>query len=121
MIKLNRYLRDLGIDEQHYPFPEYKDKYDSRYIPDDTGMSEAETWDMRFVLAMIIYSYLMKFKETKRMGYPANLTPEKWEEILDDMIKGFRSIVKGEDSKRAYKRQRKALTLFKNWFWDLWD
>lgn len=115
---INRYLRELGVKEKQYPFDAIKD--DNRYIPDDTCLANSDTWSLYTGLAMIIYSYLMKFKETNKISYPANITHEKWNEILDDMCKGFASIIKGEESKRAYKRQKKALNLFSKWFLNLW-
>lgn len=116
MIKLNRYLRELGVKENNFYFRHD----DERYTPDeDTGIPESYTWAMDGALAMIIYTYLRQFKDTKRVAYPAYLTSEKWEQILDDMIKGFGSIIKGEDSHNARKRQRKALSLFKKHFFDL--
>lgn len=118
MIKLNRYLRDLGIDEKNF----YFSRDDKRYIPDeDTGIPDSHLWDMSGALAMIIYTYLMRYKEYKRMGYPAFTTEDKWESILDDMIKGFASIIKGEESKRAFKKQKRALALFKTYFFSLGD
>lgn len=116
MIKLNRYLRDLGIDEKNFYFRHD----DERYTPDeDTGIPNSHTWEMSGVLAMIIYTYLMQYKETSRCSYPAFLTEEKWEEILDTMIKGFASIIKDEESKNSRKRQRRALDLFRKYFFCL--
>ena len=114
---INKYLRDLGITEKDWPFK--RDFKDKRYIPDDTGLAESDTWDMQKPLAMIIYTYLMQYKETSRCSYPAFLTEEKWEEILDTMIKGFASIIKDEESKNARKRQRRALDLFRKYFFCL--
>lgn len=117
MITLNKYLRELGINEDNFYFK----KEDDRYIPnDDTGIPESHTWEMDGALAMIIYSYLMKYKEIDPPAYPAIYTEEKWRGIIDEMIKGFASIIKNETSKRARKRQRKALALFKNNFFNLW-
>ena len=99
MIKLNRYLRELGVDEKNFYF--------------------RHTWSMDGVLAMIIYTYLRTFKDTKRCAYPARLTEEKWESILDEMIKGFASMIKEEESHNAFKRQKRALALFKTYFYDL--
>ena len=116
MIKLNRYLRKLGVDEKNFYFR----RDDDRYIPDeDTGIPNSHTWSMDGALAMIIYTYLRTFKDTKRCAYPARLTEEKWESILDEMIKGFASMIKEEESHNAFKRQKRALALFKTYFYDL--
>lgn len=119
MIKLNRYLRELGIDEKNFYFSKGENN-DPRYVPDeDTGIPQSHTWAMDGALTMVIYTYLKTFKDTNRQAYPARLTPEKWESILDEMIKGFASMIKEETSHKAMKRQRKALALFKNYFYDL--
>lgn len=120
MIKLNRYLRDLGIDEKNFYFR--KCEGDDRYKPDeDTGIPQTHTWEMSGVLAMIIYTYLMQYKETVNgCCHPAFLTKEKWEEILDKMIQGFASIIKDEESKNAIKKQKRALDLFRKYFYCLW-
>lgn len=115
---INKYLRDLGITEKDWPFK--RDFKDNRYIPDDTGLAESDTWDMQKPLAMIIYTYLMKFKETDRISYPARLTPEQWEKILKEMINGFATIIKGVESKRQLKKAKRALALFKTYYFDLW-
>lgn len=115
---VNKYLKELGVKEEDYPFE--KLNTDNRYIPDDSFLSDSDTWDLRTGLEMVIYTYLRKFKDTKRISYPARMTEDKWEEILDDMIKGFASMIKGEESHRAWKRQKKALALFKTYFFDLW-
>lgn len=117
MITLNKYLRELGIDENNFYFR----KEDDRYIcHDDTEIPESHTWEMDGALAMIIYSYLRKFKDVKPCAYPCQYTREQWNKIIDDMIKGFASIIKNETSKNARKRQTKALRLFKNNFFNLW-
>lgn len=115
---INKYLRDLGITEKDWPFK--RDFKDKRYIPDDTGLAESDTWDMCSSLAMIIYTYLMKFKETDRCAYPALMTPKKWEKILDEMIEGFAIIIKGVESKRQLKKVKRALALFKTYYLNLW-
>lgn len=118
-IKLNRYLRELGIDESNFYIKQMKG--DERYIPDpDTGIPQSYTWEMSGALAMIIYTYLRQFKDTNRCAYPYGLTQEKWDEILDKMIKGFASIIKEEESHNARKRQKRALSLFKEYFFALW-
>ena len=114
---INKYLKDLGVTEKNWPFS--RDFKDKRYIPDDTGLAESDTWDMKISLAMIIYTYLMKFKETDRIAYPARLTPKEWEDILDEMIKSFAIIIKGVESKTQFKKAKRALALFKTYYFDL--
>lgn len=81
MLTLNKYLRELGINEKSWPFREIKantdeflsgtDNYDGRYVHQaplkdgsiEENLIDAETWNMDNTLAMIIYSYLCQFRE----------------------------------------------------------
>ena len=47
-----------------------------------------DTWSMDHTLAMIIHPMLVQLKETTH-GYPSELTEERWNEILDEMIWAF--------------------------------
>ena len=47
-----------------------------------------DTWSMDSTLAMIIHPMLVQLKETTH-GYPSELTEERWNEILDEMIWAF--------------------------------
>ena len=88
---INRYLKDLGITEKDWPFD--KNLKDNRYIPDDTFLSQSDTWSMTGTLAMIIYTYLMKFKETNKMSYPASLKSlDEWDKILEEELKKVKTI-----------------------------
>ncbi len=121
MVRLNKYLRELGVNEDTYPFN--KDKNDSRYeIDEDVGLSEADTWEMDIVLAMDIYTYLRYFKDTNNLSYPCEFNDmQEWVDILDKMIEGFGLIItEDEPSNRQQKKIKKSLSLFKKYFFDLW-
>jgi hypothetical protein len=47
-----------------------------------------DTWSMDCTLAMIIHPMLVQLKATTH-GYPSDLTEERWNEILDEMIWAF--------------------------------
>ena len=47
-----------------------------------------DTWSMDHTLALIIHPMLVQLKATKH-GYPADLTEQEWDEILDEMIWAF--------------------------------
>ena len=47
-----------------------------------------DTWSMDHTLAMIIHPMLVQLKATTH-GYPSELTEERWNEILDEMIWAF--------------------------------
>jgi hypothetical protein len=73
-------------------------------------------------MAMWMLPRLKRFKELN-IGYPPNLTPEEWDEKIDDMIFMFEVVIEekvdipeGKDFKR-YKRGHKAFT---EYWCDLW-
>ena len=74
MLQLNKYLRELGIDENYWLF---KDKEDDRYKPDEDGFVNAETFNLDATLSMIIYSYLCYFRDNCLVGSPGDMTFEK--------------------------------------------
>ncbi|MDA9302467.1 hypothetical protein N9Q27_00655 [bacterium] len=47
-----------------------------------------DTWSMDHTLAHIITPMLVQLKETQH-GYPADLTEQEWDDILDEMIWAF--------------------------------
>lgn len=52
-----------------------------------------DTWSMDHTLAPIILPMLKQLKETSH-GYPGNLTEDKWNNILDEMIWAFEQKMK---------------------------
>jgi hypothetical protein len=51
-----------------------------------------DTWSMDYTLGTIILPMLKQLKATKH-GYPAKLTAQKWDAILDKMIWSFEQVV----------------------------
>lgn len=133
-VKINKYLRNIGINENTYWIMSEDHEGDSRYKEDEDGFINAETWNLNTTLAMINYSYLCYFREHCLHGYPANLTFEKWKEYIDKMIKAFELMLKEDDywdlsksneenirvSKNIHKQIKFGLGLFTKYFCDLW-
>lgn len=102
----NKYLRELGINENTWPFDEIRQnmrnkevgkRYDARYIPTD-GFIDAEAFNLDSTLAMIIYSYLCYFRDTgSKFGHPASMEHSEWEKTLDRMITSFRMYIEMDD------------------------
>ena len=119
MIRFNRYLKEIGIKKDSFPFK----IEDDRYIEDkDTKISSAETWDLQYTLNLVIYSYLRAFKEHGySYAHPHSVTHKKWGEILDEMIEGFGLAIKDDfPSNRKRKKIKKARRLLLKWYDDLW-
>jgi len=124
MLQLNKYLREVGIDENYWLF---KSQNDTRYKPDEEGFIAAEYWNLDATLAMIIYSSLRYFKDHCNYGCPGCMTKEQWDKCLNDMIIAFELLVKKENynltkmqSKNQEKKIKYGLRLFAKHFNNLW-
>lgn len=123
MLQLNKYLRELGIDENYWLF---KDEEDGRYKPDEDGFINAETFNLDATLSMVIYSYLCYFRDNCLVGHPGSMTFEKWKEIIDKMIEAFRlqidldENINNIDSKNKQKKINYGMRLFIKYYNHLW-
>ena len=86
-----------------------------------------DTWDMDYTLSYIITPMLEQLKETKH-GYPSNLTLERWNEILDEMIWALRykrdrftSVPNEETRNEDQARLNRAFKYFGQYYENLWD
>ncbi len=128
MIKLNKYLKEIGIDENYWLFRDQKEQpEDKRYFEDEEGFVPAEMWNLDGSLAIYIYSQLCYFKEHYNHGYPGGMTPEKWDKTLDAMITAFRLLIENGNltdninSKNREKKIKFGLKQFIKYFNHLWD
>ena len=126
MLQLNKYLKELGIDENYWLFRD-KQLNNNRYKPDEDGFIPAEFWNLDSTLAMYIYSHLCYFRDNCNVGHPGNVSEEKWNKILDDMITAFRLLIEKDEtdyhsieSKNRQKKIRYGLRLFIKYLYDLW-
>lgn len=123
MLQLNKYLRELGIDENYWLF---KDEENGRYKPDEDGFVNAETFNLDATLSMVIYSYLCYFRDNCLVGHPGSMTFEKWKEIIDKMIEAFRlqidldENINNIDSKNKQKKINYGMRLFIKYYNHLW-
>lgn len=124
MLKLNKYLRELGIDENFYLFDEKMKQLDCRYKEDENGFVPAECWNLDTTFAMYIYSHLCYFRDNCNYGHPGNLSEEQWNNILNKMIEGFRLLITREEndipSKTKEKKIKYGIRLFAKYFSALW-
>ena len=126
MLQLNKYLKELGIDENYWLFRD-KQLNDNRYKPDEDGFIPAEFWNLDSTFAMYIYSHLCYFRDNCNIGHPGNMSEEKWNKILDDMITAFKLLIEKDEtdyhsieSKNRQKKIRYGLRLFIKYLYDLW-
>ena len=135
ILKPNRYLKELGIDENYWLFNK-DNQDDSRYVPDEEGFVDAEHFNLDTSLSLYIYSQLCYFRDyPMTCGTPCGLTHEKWEEIVNAMIEAFRLLIVEEDyserwtmseqewrhkSKNKQKKINYGLRMFIKYYSNLW-
>lgn len=86
----------------------------------ERGFDDSETWNLNTTIARFILPRLKRFKEICG-GFPADLTEEKWDSILDRMIKGFELTLSDKMySEKENRDVKKALWLFYRYFNNLW-
>ena len=134
MVKFNKYLKELGLKEDDYPFNRVEG--DSYYVEDEEGFKKSEFFSLDYSLSLYIYSQLCYFREYCLYGYPNGFTEEKWKDTLDKMIEAFKLIITEDQSfqqsmhlnigerkiisKNRQKKINYGLRLFIKYFRNLW-
>lgn len=114
--------------------PLYLKKDDKRYKRHvkqlkTNGFSDSETWALDSVICKFILPRLIRFKKVN-IGFPGDLTPEKWDAIIGQMIFAFEWSLHHEDDKyeKLTDKEKKTnwllyevgMNLFAKWFRHLW-
>lgn len=100
MLKYNVYLKKLGVKKSDYPF---KRELDKRYFSDPfTHIKEIETWGLDDTIIMMLYSYLMYFRDVS-IAFPCKYTEKEWNDILNEIIKGFEDYIKWNYGEEKYE------------------
>ena len=73
----------------NYWYHEIKQKSKHYYQKCRYGVSDYECYGLNYTFASYILPRLKHFKKMQRWGYPASLSPEQWEQEIDDMIFAF--------------------------------
>ncbi len=78
MVQLNKYLRELGIDEKScWLFKKENKENDDRYNPDEEGFVDAEFFSLDYSLSLYIYSHLCYFRDYCLCSHPGYMTFEE--------------------------------------------
>ena len=72
------------------------------------GWADCDWWGMDYYLISIILPMLKELKKNQH-GHPADLTEEKWNKILDEMVEGFEAAERALNDEYVDKFQP-------NWF-----
>ena len=94
----------------------------NRQYRQNWGFNYTSLIGLYHTIALFIYPRLVALKELKQ-GYPAELTVEEWDQILDKMIAGFRSIIyeaENPDIENYENIEDETIKLFAQWYGHLW-
>ena len=140
-MKLNKYLKDLGLRWCDLPgnydetINEYCAAIDPRNQEEEDGLCEYEFFSLDYSMALYIYPRLCRFREEyasygtpscfcyDRKGRHIKNGNRKWLRTLDKMILAFKYIIKKPDDvdyKKADKVITRGLALFAKYYCNLW-
>lgn len=130
MLKPNKYLKEIGIDENFWLFKDAKSG-DKRFLPDEEGFVPAEFWNLDGTFAMYIYSHLCYYRDYCNINHPEGFSQEQWDKCLNNMIYSFRLLVEKdkiisyksnsiEESKDKEEKIKYGLQLFVKYFSCFW-
>ena len=121
MLKLNKYLREIGYSEEVFPFK----KENNQYNENEDGFVPAEFYNLDCTFDLFIYSHLCYFRENYAdictpgcfiEGYTDkdNKGHKKWLRMLDKMIFGFKVACCPEENmqQELLKTNKEGLELF---------
>lgn len=129
MIKINRYLEELGYTQEDLPGYYNSNLEDfSKAASDprnkdmaDYGFSNYEFFSLDHTFDLLIYPRLCYFKEFCNVGTPPGMTQQQWDKILDTMIEGFKINLTVKYPKiKQRKKIEKARMYFARYYNNLW-
>lgn len=134
ILKPNKYLKAIGIDENYWLFNK-EHMNDPRYQPDEDGFVDAEFFSLDISISLYIYSQLCYFREyCLEYSTPIGLTEKQWKDTVDTMIKAFELMIVDDEvpagyedpkarkyrSKNKQKKINRGFRLFIDFYHSLW-
>ena len=126
----------LGIPNICFSLTEKDDKREKKFSRQRKlrGFDNSETWWLHGTISSFIIPRLRDFKDSTN-GYPMGMTSDKWDEIIDKMIRAFELAASDKweigyyDSPKTkeekirtknYKEYEEGIKLFSEYFLELW-
>ena len=112
----------IGIPNINFSTYSEGDRREKEFLKQrlDRGFDESETWQLYQTISGFICPRLRAFKIVNQC-HPPEMTPEKWDEIIDKMIKSFELVNKSDFlSEQEADEIREGLNLFTEYFFALW-
>ena len=123
------YEKEIGINPNNYFWNDMLDDERQEYWKKEQkkyGFDERQTWNLNQTIICFLYPRL-KMYQKYNYGYPCNLTSEKWENIIQEMIDGFEAHLKFKDEdwtlekdQEVHQKTQKSFDLLAKYWDDLW-
>ena len=88
------------------------------------GFDDRELWNLDITIAEFVLPRLKRFKQ-RSFGYPAELTPEQWDEYLHKMINSFEFVLEQNENpsydEKEWEKAKEGLSLFAKYYSGLWE
>ena len=98
MLVYNKYLKELGMKKDDFPFNR-TEKKDGRYGLDKKyGIIEAQTWNLDKTIVCELYTYIRAFQDNFTFGVPCPYCNEedgmeKWKKVIDKIVNGLKCYI----------------------------
>jgi hypothetical protein len=89
------------------------------------GWDDSETWSLDSTIAKFVLPRIQRFRQLPK-GHPGDISEEEWDNILGE-IEWVMSVHASEDGtwnlklKKDWKRYRRGMRLFGEYFGSLWS
>lgn len=83
------------------------------------GIDQSEVWALDVTIAKFVLPRIKLLRKTT-YGYPANLTPEKWDIILKKIQTTFKITATDSLTPENYAKHQEGLDLFTTYYNNLW-
>ena len=70
----------------YYKYSDLRTWVISKYQQCRYGVADSECWSLDYTFSRYMLPRLKHFKKMERYSYPPDVTPEEWENILDEII-----------------------------------
>lgn len=92
------------------------------------GWDDSDLWSLDWTIAKFIVPRLKRWLETGIMGHPHTMTHDEWLVCLRKMLRAFELVVDQfepmasiEEDRKESKEIEEGLSLFSEWYLQLWD
>lgn len=128
MLVYNKYLKELGVRENDFPF-DVNEKDDPRYGLDKVaGVVDAQTFSLDYTIVMELYTYLRFYQDNCLCGVPTGFIDEEkedkgmseWKATIQKIVDGLKCYFVTGDMVACTDEEQKQLDNLYKQFDEAW-